>query len=423
MSKKVPVKTILLVVCVAAMFASCARLRPAPPLPVGTLEYKLEPGMRRNFAYVGSSTIQLSQRPDKTLASEPTYMSKEPLYGTIKLGASEPTSYVFAIDESKGTRSGLDTLCVDANNNGNLADDAKIAPKPIQGGGAAQFPPVELAVTSDGRPYPYHLEVHCCGSSRDHVHVYPGAYCEGEISFGDKTHKIALFDDNCNGTFNDPYAVPENYGRDGPVYARGDTLVIDLDGDGKLSKEYNDTAEMFHLGNYMSFGDRCYRVDIAPSGNSMIFQEADVPCGYIAVDAKRHSVELLGDDGALKLSGSDPREKAPAGEYRIAACSFEREDEQGALWRIVGRGDWSQRAIEVNADEKTALKVGPPLTAEVTVSKEGNSIALGLDVKGQSGETYSTRDFQKAGEGVPAPRFEVRTKKGETIARGQFEYG
>lgn len=423
MSKKVPVNTILLVVCVAAMFASCARLRPAPTRPVCTLEYKFEPEMRTSFGYTGSSTVQLSRRPDKTLASEPTYLSKEPLYGTMKLGGSEPTSYVFAIDESKGTQSGLDTLYVDANNNGNLADDAKIAPKPRQGGSAAQFPPVEFKVASDGRTYPYHLEIDCCGSSRDHVHVYPSAYCEGELSFGEKTHKIALFDDNCNGTFNDPYAVPENYRKSGSVYARGDTLVIDLDGDGKLRKEYNDTPEIFHLGKYMSFGDRCYRVDIAPSGTSMIFNEADVPCGYIAVDAKQHSVELLSDDGALKLSGSDAREKAPAGEYRLVACSFEREDEQGALWRIVGRGDWSQQVVEVNADKKTALKVGPPLTAEVTVSKDGNSIALGLDVEGQSGETYSTGDFQKAGETVQAPRFEVRNEKGEIVARGQFEYG
>lgn len=423
MSRKVPVNTILLVLCITAMFASCARLRPAPPRPVCTLEYKLEPGMRMNFAYVGSSTVQLSQRPDKTIASEPTYLSKEPLYGTIKLGGSEPTSYLFVIDESKGTRSGLDTLYVDTNNNGNLADDAKIAPDTRQGGGAAEFPPVELAVASDGRTYPYHLEIRCCGSSREHVHVSPGAYCEGELTFGDKTHKIALFDDNCNGTFNDLYAVPENYRKSGSVYAQGDTLVMDLDGDGRISKGYNDTPEIFHLGKYMSFGDRCYRVDIAPSGKSMIFNEADVPCGYITVDVTRHSVELLGGEGALKLSGSEPRQKAPAGEYRIAACSFEREDEQGALWRIVGRGDWNQQVIEVVADKKTSLRVGPPLTAEVTVSRDGTSIALGLDIKGQSGETYSTRDFQKAGERLQAPQFEVRDEKGETIARGQFEYG
>ena len=149
-------------------------------------------------------------------------------------------------------------------------------------------------------------------------------YCEGELRFGDKTYKVALFDDTCNGVFNDAFAVPKGYGRSGSVYARGDTMVIDIDGDGEFKKSYYDTPEMYHVGKYISFGDTCYELEIAPSGRTITVREAEDPCGYIASEQKGYSVELIGDDGALKLNGGAPRTKAPAGEYRFAACSLDK---------------------------------------------------------------------------------------------------
>jgi hypothetical protein len=200
-------------------------------------------------------------------------------------------------------------------------------------------------------------------------------------------------------------------------------MVVDIDGDGEFKKSYSDTPEMYHVGKYVSFGDTCYELEIAPSGRTITVREAEAPCGYIASDQKDYSVELIGDDGGLKLNGGASRIKAPVGEYRFAACSFESKDEKGVSWRIIGQGDWNQPVITVNPDESASLDFGPPLTASLTVAKRGSAFEFGLEIKGQGGETYSAGNFERGKGRVQPPRLEIRDEKGEVVARGKFEFG
>ena len=115
--------------------------------------------------------------------------------------------------------------------------------------------------------------------------------------------------------------------------------------------------------------------------------------------------------------------KVPAGEYRFAGCSFEGEDDGGELWRVVGQGDWSQQAIEVDADGRTSVKFGLPLTAGITAARSGDSFNFVLQIKGQGGETYSAGSFLRGGGMLPAPRFEIRNGEGEIVASADFAYG
>jgi hypothetical protein len=390
---------------------------------VSELEYKSVEGMRSKFGYIGAGSVETSLRPRKTLVAEPVYFSRRPLYGTIELGDSEDKRFVLVIDESKGTRSGYDTFYIDANNNADLTDDAKVAGNVRGDGSVTEFPTATVTVECGGREFPYHITpmVYSYGDTR--VNWSSAGYCEGELHFGDKAYKVALFDDTCNGVFNDAYAVPKGYPRSGSVSARGDTMVIDLDGDGEFKKSYSDTPEMYHVGKYVSFGNTCYELEIAPSGRTITVCEADAPCGYIASEQQGYSAELIGEDGALKLNGGASRVKAPVGEYRFASCSFERKDEQGASWRIIGQGDWSQPVIAVNPDENVSLAFGPPLTASLTVVKSGGSFQFGLEIKGQGGETYSAGNFERAKDRAQPPRLEIRDENGDVVARGKFEFG
>jgi hypothetical protein len=253
--------------------------------------------------------------------------------------------------------------------------------------------------------------------------MYSSGYCEGELTFGDKTYRVALFDDNGNGVFNDAYAVPQGYPTSGVVYAQGDTMVIDLDGDGEFRKQIYDTPEMYHVGKYVSFGDRCYELDIEPNGRKVTVRETEAPYGYITTKQRNYSVELLGEDGALKLNGGARRVKVPAGEYRFAGCSFEGEDDEGNPWRIIGQGSWTLPVIDVAAGKKVPVEFGLPLTASITASRSGDSFNLVLQIKGQGGETYSAGSFLRGGGMLPAPRFEVRNGEGEIVASADFAYG
>jgi hypothetical protein len=383
---------------------------------VSELEYKSVEGMRSKFTYMGSSTTQLAPNPSVALEKEPVYFSKRPLYSALEMGTAQ---YAFVFDESGGTGSGYDTLLMDGNNNKDLTDDPRIAFSV----GSTDVPPVEITVEHSGRSHPYHLSVYPCGASPNHTHMSSSGYCEGELTLGDKTYRVALFDDNCNGTFNDAYAIPAGSPTNGPVRAQGDALVIDLDGDGQFSKQLNDTPEMFHVGKHLSLGDRCYDLDIDPSGRKVTVRETESACGYITTNQKGYSVDLLGEAGGLRLTGDSRKVKVPAGEYRIVSCNLEGQDDGGDPWRIVGQGDWNLSTVEIAPGENVAMKLGQPLTATITAGRNGDSFNLGLEIKGQGGETYAPNTFMKNGSPVPAPRFEVRDSRGEIIARGQFAYG
>ena len=428
----------IVVVCVVMVGTSCARLKPAPPVPppvpvppvvptpvgpvVSELEYKSTedtPGL----GYMGSGYVQMSLRPSERLSEEPVYFSKRPLYGEINLGDSEDARYVLVIDESKGTRAGYDTLYIDANNNEDLTDDEKVVAKSAGNSQMTEFPQVELTLEYGDSNYPYYLTPRVYSFGDTQVNWTSAGYCEGEITFGDKTYRVALFDDTCNGVFNDAYAPRRGAPMSGTIYARGDTLVVDVNGDGEFGKHIYDTPEMYHVGKYVSFGDKCYELEIDPSGRKITVRESESPCGYVTTDQDGYSVELLSDDGGLKLAGNARTLKVPAGEYRVAGCSFEVEDDDGISWKMIGRGDWRQDAVSVNPDEKAAVAFGAPLTASITAARSGDSFRFSLEIKGQGGETYSAGEIQRDGSRLPPPKFEVRNGEGEIVASADFAFG
>lgn len=417
----------VLVLCVAAAFTSCRVFMrpPRPPAPPVTYQLECQPIDRER---VSSSTwyfVEISSQPPEQLVAEPQYSSEHPLYGSFQLANSDDNRYTSVIDESKGTGSGYDTIYIDANNNENLADDAKLSgtPPPHQQN-RLEFPLVEISVEIGGREYPYYLTPSTqTYRGRTDILVSSSSYCLGELTFGEKTYPMALFDDDRNGLFNDIRAIPSESERRGQVYTSGDVLVFDLDGDGKFQNSHPVTAEMYHVGKYISFGDTCYELDIAPHGRSMTVRETETPCGYIKTKHPNYSVELLGDSGPLKLNSSESTGKVPVGEYRLATCLLEREDDEGVTWRIFGRGNWRQPVIEVKRNRKAALEFGPPLTARITLTKQRDVLEIGLDVTGRRGETYPPRDFARVGKGLPAPRFEVRDEKGDIVVSSDFEYG
>jgi len=255
--------------------------------------------------------------------------------------------------------------------------------------------------------------------------VSSSSYCLGELTFGEKTYQVALFDDDRNGLFNDVHAVPSESKRRGQIYTSGDVLVFDRDGDGKFWNSTHNTADLQRgLGKYISFGDTCYEMGVEPHGRTITVRETEAPCGYIKTKHSDYWVELLGDSGPLKLNSGESTGKVPVGEYRLATCSIETQDDEGVTWRIFGRGNWRQPVIEVKRNRRAALEFGPPLTARITLSKQRDVLEIGLDVTGRRGETYPPRDFRRVGKGLPpAPRFEVRDEKGNIVVSSDFEYG
>lgn len=427
-SRQKPFGRPLVAVLMTLVCVSCATTR--APVPAGVaeglvqLEYKFSENPQEEFGYVRSTYGQTTNRPREKLVAEPLYFSKRPLYAQVTLGTGEDNTYTIALDESRGTRSGYDTLYIDANNNNDLTDDPKVSAKPSEEGRRIEFPVVQLEVGYGDERRPYHVQPFVYAYGSIDVRLYPAGYCEGELAFNDGPRKVMLFDDNANGLFNDLYAEPDERPNVDYVYATGDTLMIDLDADGELEKSSYQRAEAYHLGKYIPFGRQCYEITAAPHGRELTVRESTAECGYVKVAHRNYSAELLGEDGALKLNAR--KAPAPVGKYQFVGCSFEARDDKDRLWRIVGRGHLKQgKHIEVEASRATKLNFGPPLIAKVSAARDGDAFQFNLSIKGQGGEKYSAGNFEVVGPGdsLPAPRVRVIDTAGKTVAEGRFEYG
>jgi hypothetical protein len=414
--------TALAVLC-AVLGASCATQRGAPGKPETTqFQYRSGDDLDETFGRMGASSGQFTPKPGTALSDEPVYLSKKPQYCGLKLGDGD---YTLVFDESRGTGTGIDTAYVDADGNGDFKENVKLAAAVEESSKSAFFDIAEVQVAYGEETYPYHVKLRRCNPSPNHIHVYSAACCEGEIAVGGKTYKAALLDGDGNGLFSDVYAPYEGRERRGNVYARGDSLLIDLNGDGEMKQSPVGGFEEFPLSKYLSVDGECYKLTVAPHGRSVTLAACEAACGFLVPPKGRTVSVLLGEEGAITVHGGG-KAKAPADTYHMAHCGTEAKDAEGRVWRVTGRGLWEQPAIEVKPGEKTELAYGAPFVAEVTVDKRSSSeYRFGLKITGQAGEAYTARDFRPVDskESPPAPTLNIIDEKGETVASGSFRYG
>jgi hypothetical protein len=401
----------LAAVCAVAL-VSCATFQQGTrPSQVSQLEYGIDDDLAERFGHIPSILLELLDEPPETLSAQPAYFSREPLYTFIRVGTGGDDVIVMALDESRGTGSGYNTLYVDANNNNDLSDDPELDGKSAADKQVVEFPAVELTVTYGDEAHPYRVKP-SLDSSQGALQVSAAGYCEGELTVGRNRHRVALIDNTMNGTFDDPYTPPENRGEPW----RGDTLLIQVDGEGEPTRH--------GVGKYVSIGDRCYEIDIAPDGRTISATRANTACGRINVSAERCSALLVGRDSAFVLDGAADL-TVPAGTYQLVQCGFEAKNDNGQIWRIVDRGQLNELSVKVEANRRTSLAFGPPLVAEVFVTQRASrSFQFDLAVTGQGGGKYSARDLERVGEEAPpAPVFAIRDENDEIVATGRFQYG
>lgn len=384
------------------------------------LAYKYSEKPMDELGYVSQNYNQTNARPGKRLVAEPVYFSKRPLYVKAKLGDLE---YIVAMDESRGTGTGYDTLYFDANRNLDLTDDPKTMALPDEDPNSNGFPVIALTASAGGKTMPYHVKPQTYMYNEADLRLYSACYREGTVTLDGKQYKAQLFDGNMNGVFNDLYVEPRGVTTSDGVYTQGDTLLLDLDGDAKLKNNYYGGPEIFHLGKHLSLGKKCYDLSVEPDGSRVTLTKTNAELGYLVTSNAGASVEFVSKDGSLKVQGK--KTSVPAGTYKFVSCAFDAKDKDGATWRILGRGFLEQaKTLEVTPGRKTKVVLGPPLTATLSL-KQGEAYAFNLAIEGAGGEKYSAGNFQVLGKGgqAPPPKMRIVDKTGKQVASGSFEYG
>lgn len=157
---------------------------------------------------------------------------------------------------------GSSQVYVDLNNNEDLTDDGEPDwEEQTQDYNSKEvLPEVAYRAGQEETHVPYPVTLYYYSNKLSEVMVaYRNGYRRGEVSMADTNFQIALFDDDCNGLFNED---------------RG-ALVIDLNHDGTL-KGQSDSEEYFKMGQPVVIGRQVFRVEeLTASGDYIRFTQQD----------------------------------------------------------------------------------------------------------------------------------------------------
>jgi len=406
------------------------------------LTYKHETGSRSTGT--GRITVRGRSAPNAKLAGEPKYISSAPAYFEFKLGPSSVT-YAAVLDESKGAGTGYDLLYIDTNHNRDLSDENPVRGTVRRSGsrGHGYFRSGSVLIDYDGKDLPWGFYARYYTYSRRYSRTPDDALsrlslglsaagrCEGVVPVGERRLLCGIVDADSNGRFDDLFKIRGTYSG-GRIYARGDRVLIDLNGDGRFDSRSAEGAEAMGLGTNLLVGGQYYEIKIDPSGRTLHVSPSTATVGSIARDdGGAFALQLLSQTkGLLALRSTGDPLPVPVGSYQLYQCAVEKKDAAGAVWKAIGAGTKDAEQIHVTEGQTVSLKLGPPLKMGVSVRassssrrrsiKPGSTVRLELKVSGRYGESYQARSILKGTTPAPAPAFEIVNEDDKVVDSVQF---
>jgi len=415
----------------------------ALPLYAGEceLQYKVT-DLRQEIGYTAGQYLRPTTRSAERLSAEPKYRSRMPLYVVAQLGNGADKRYTIVLDESKGTGRGYDILYVDRNNNENLTDDQRIAGRIRQQGTSyttATFGPIEVMVDYGDRTTPYYFSVEYnrygesgirLGAREVHnmnLRLQTSGYYTGVVLLGSSERRIAIVDFNGNGLFNEFFKPRYDMrGPEGRLYAIGDQILIDVNGDGRF-----ESGELYPYAKHLQVDGKWHSLGIVAHGATVAVQEPDLKLGTLQIPDKKGScsLQLASKGGILKLEETGQDIQVPADTYQVYAHTIQVPHSSGN-WRYEAYGTTSSKKFQVAEESVLPLSFGAPILVNIShrargsqyvQPKAGDTIQLSLTFSGQGGETYT--NIEKNGRRPTAPTFKVVNEAGKIVDKGTFKYG
>jgi len=452
----------------------------------------------------------------KLVKREPEkYNATCPFRGVAKLGDKE---YAFVLDSPEAGSQSYGLLYFDRNVNGDLTDDGVIesieAEKARKAREAAgkdekssdkkkktvartrrtvhQFPPVDLKIEVDGKPvdYRFFFQVHSILRSQfayASASLRPGVYYEGTIKLDGRRQRVVLVDYNSNGRFDDRTGIREvSYGPKGPQRfypERGDVVFLDPKPVTNPRAVWEMTGLDFrhNVEKLICVGGNYYNLTVAPSGNELTIEPAEVALGSVKNPNPNYSAILYGELGLLSINGTaDQPVAVPEGEWKLvsykidltdlptaeekkkeeakkAAAKAKKADKKAqnkkpSLWAAIGKaigdaaglraarpssrsrtrrttyvtamGTTLGKPVKVVKDETVLLPFGPPYRATVEPSyfqQANDTLQLGLGIYGSAGEAVTGLTIN--GGRPSKPKLKILAPGDAVADEGNFEYG
>ncbi len=358
---------------------------------------------------------------------KPAPRSTQAVRLSLPLGNRSAGGLAGLLDESGGSGTGFDTLYLDANGNGNLADDPVLHPPQVREGATLSLAlePVTLALPyRDGstRALKVGLQLRgyrdeAAGATAWSASCYLDQHLEGRADFGARRNmRIALYD--CargaqpgNGCFDDWGA---------------DRLQLDLDGDGRFDAAREDLP----LSRVVAVDGALWALQVDSAGRGITVAPYAGPAGTLRADLRlplgtrvvAGRLEWDGGDGCAVACDlpAGAAWRVPAGEYALAAGSFDCVGPTGKTWSASFA---LERRVTVPAGGSATVALGAPLRAGAKLARaavRGGSACIEPHILGVGGEVYENiAPLQTR----MTPRMVIRDAEGIVAAQGQMDYG
>ena len=368
------------------------------------------------------------------VARSPEFTSKSPLYGDVVFyraftAESRCPMIPFALDESKGTGTGYDTMYLDANRNADLTDDPVLVGR-AEGGdnatalhlpAAIRMPMSELLGVDN--PHLAVVDISVIFKPGEDVYGWVAlrSCWLGEIASNKGKIPFRLVDRTGSGDFGDgPGQFDDGI---------GDVLALDWSG----RADFSSPARLRMHGlrqRAIGLNGKLYTVGCTPSGDCVEIRPFEGQTAKIAAEASRIGsadikislFRLTGQMGDYSIHANDRPIDVPPGEYSLSPVRVTARSLKG--------GECGFRCslaspIRVSPGKTHVMRVGGPLilriapgTPDLTL-KRGEMTSIPLALMLPSGAT-ATGIY---GTSSRPPRFALRSALGKAVQDGGLGFG
>ena len=451
------IKSFNKLICCMVFFSLASTL---PAVEV-SLKYVKFPDKTETYLPTGMARLKYTLDPPPGDWKLPPFVSAHPIYSLVKLGDEER---LLVLDRQKREDEYYNRIFFDDDANKDLTDDRIIdgtsESVPGRQDKRIVFPPVDTRIRVQGKSLPFSFRPDFLGRLRAiddgnissellsrMIYLYLRVNCtyRGKFEVDGESYTVHLGDTNCNGMFNDKFALRKFRkpppGRI-PILNTGDSFFISRNGE-------IDVSDRQVCGDWLVIKNRLFEVRIDQAKQKMTLTPNTQNLAALGLSMQAEHVSLYTEGGEHFLMTCCPEKRIhiPKGKYRLYNYRVLKKDGQGDLWSLSARATTESPWITVDGSAEAVLEFGEPyiVSAEVPENRLLNvqsstsartSVFLSFAIRGQGNEDIQDLSHIKGdktkiplstNEGLThrpkEPTYTIMTADGKTAAQGSFEYG
>lgn len=335
---------------------------------------------------------------------------KNAKYGTLNIDKDNSIIFVaFSSDEKKIQ---LDTIIFDLNNDKDLTNDEKFSDFK-----SGEFKNITLNL-SNGRKFDSKMLLMDWGIQAQALEWY-----KGDITVDGKKISAAILDGDGKGI---------------SLANRRDTLLLDLDGNGKFDADIKtyDLKEMTMLQDMILIRGKLYSLKLDESKPDITVESYSGDQGKLAFELKFpkeidtfHLFGYLTKDNSYNIISASQNDfpiALPAGDNNFTMVILNVTDKSNQNFMI----QFSfTKPIIIKKNETTTMPIGDFKPLEIIVNQKGNQLSVTKSLVDNMATEYKmimsspkVEDTVKAFRPV-GPAVEIFDEKGNSLTKGEMQYG